>query len=118
MCRYVTAPKSTKSRTLADIILEKIAEKEAGRGGGGGGGGGMGDDMDDMAVPEGIDEKVVEVYRQVGDLLRRYTVGKVPKAFKIPQGTQSAKMEARVSQTTALGNRSDLKGAGGRGRSP
>jgi essential nuclear protein 1 len=83
LCRYVTAPKSTKSRTLADIILEKIAEKEAGRGGGGGGGGGMGDDMDDMAVPEGIDEKVVEVYRQVGDLLRRYTVGKVPKAFKI-----------------------------------
>ena len=77
-------PKSTKERTLADIILEKIKEKEAGRGGGGGGGhGGMGDDEDDMAVPEGIDEKVVEVYRQVGDLLRRYTTGKVPKAFKI-----------------------------------
>jgi essential nuclear protein 1 len=25
----------------------------------------------------------VDVYRQVGDLLRRYTVGKIPKAFKI-----------------------------------
>jgi essential nuclear protein 1 len=30
-----------------------------------------------------VDEKVAEVYRQVGDLLRRYTVGKIPKAFKI-----------------------------------
>ena len=74
-------PKASKERTLADIILEKIAEKEAG---GGGGGGRMGDDMDgDLAVPEGIDKKVVEVYRQVGDLLKRYTTGKVPKAFKI-----------------------------------
>lgn len=34
-------------------------------------------------VPEGLDEKVVQVYRGVGKLLSRYTVGKVPKAFKI-----------------------------------
>jgi essential nuclear protein 1 len=76
-------PKSGKERTLADIILEKIKEKEQGGGGGGGGTGGGGGMDDGMAVPEGIDEKVVEVYRQVGDLLRRYTTGKVPKAFKI-----------------------------------
>ena len=73
-------PKAGKERTLADIILEKIKEKERG----GGGGDDMGADGDDgPAVPEGVDEKVVEVYRQVGDLLRRYTVGKIPKAFKI-----------------------------------
>jgi essential nuclear protein 1 len=30
-----------------------------------------------------MDEKVVDVYRQVGDLLKRYTTGKIPKAFKI-----------------------------------
>ena len=35
------------------------------------------------ARAEGIDQKVVDVYRQVGDLLKRYTVGKIPKAFKI-----------------------------------
>ncbi len=34
-------------------------------------------------MPEGLDDKVVEVYRAVGKLLSRYTVGKVPKAFKI-----------------------------------
>ena len=73
------APKASKERTLADIILEKIKEKErADRGEGGGGG-----DDEAMAVPEGIDQKVVDVYRQVGDLLKRYTVGKIPKAFKI-----------------------------------
>ena len=73
------APKASKERTLADIILEKIKEKErADRGEGGGG-----SDDEAMAVPEGIDQKVVDVYRQVGDLLKRYTVGKIPKAFKI-----------------------------------
>ena len=73
------APKASKERTLADIILEKIKEKEAADRGEGGGGG----DDEAMAVPEGIDQKVVDVYRQVGDLLKRYTVGKIPKAFKI-----------------------------------
>ena len=78
-CAAFMAPKASKERTLADIILEKIKEKErADRGEGGGGG-----DDEAMAVPEGIDQKVVDVYRQVGDLLKRYTVGKIPKAFKI-----------------------------------
>eukprot|EP00879_Flechtneria_rotunda_P004242 GHRR01004490.1.p1 GENE.GHRR01004490.1~~GHRR01004490.1.p1 ORF type:complete len:506 (+),score=188.53 GHRR01004490.1:176-1693(+) len=31
----------------------------------------------------GLDERVIEVYRGVGQLLARYTTGKVPKAFKI-----------------------------------
>lgn len=39
------------------------------------------------AVPvirlEGLDERVVEVYRGVGQLMARYTTGSVPKAFKI-----------------------------------
>lgn len=35
------------------------------------------------AVPEGLDERVLAVYRGVAGLLSRYTVGKVPKAFKI-----------------------------------
>ena len=73
------APKAGKERTLADIILEKIQAKEAGGGGTDGGGAAF----DEMPIPEGIDTRVVEVYRQVGDLLRRYTVGKIPKAFKI-----------------------------------
>ena len=78
------APKSGKERTLADIILDKIKEKERGGGGGGDRTGGDDDEMDARAaVPAGMDEKVVDVYRQVGDLLKRYTTGKIPKAFKI-----------------------------------
>ena len=38
---------------------------------------------DEAAVPQGLDPRVVEVYRGVGQLLRRYTVGRLPKAFKI-----------------------------------
>ena len=34
-------------------------------------------------MPQGLDPRVVEVYRGVGQLLRRYTVGRLPKAFKI-----------------------------------
>jgi essential nuclear protein 1 len=32
---------------------------------------------------EGLDERVIEVYRGVGTLMARYTSGSVPKAFKI-----------------------------------
>ena len=75
------APRAGKERVLADIILEKIQAKE--RGGGVGGVDESGGGADEMLIPDGIDTRVVEVYQQVGDLLRRYTVGKIPKAFKI-----------------------------------
>ena len=75
------APRAGKERTLADIILEKIQAKESGGAAAGAAVGGG--DADEMVIPDGIDTRVVEVYRQVGDLLRRYTVGKIPKAFKI-----------------------------------
>ena len=79
-----------QQKTLADMILEKIHDKEAEE---------QGaalemfeDDEDEHQkkaamleefAPEGIDEKVLQVYRKVGDLLKRYTTGKFPKAFKI-----------------------------------
>ena len=79
-----------QQRSLADMILEKIHDKEAEE---------QGaalemleDDEDERQkkaamleefAPEGIDEKVLQVYRKVGDLLKRYTTGKFPKAFKI-----------------------------------
>lgn len=44
----------------------------AGRGGRGG-----------DAVPAGLDPKVIAVYKGVGEILRRYTTGRVPKAFKV-----------------------------------
>ena len=62
-------------RTLADIIFEKIEEKEAEK---------RGEVMEDdeegmMALPP----KVVEVYTDIGKILSRYTSGKLPKAFKV-----------------------------------
>lgn len=60
-------------RTLADIIMEKIQEREA-----------QGADPA-AAQQQGstIDPKVEEVYASVGKLLSRYRAGKLPKAFKI-----------------------------------
>eukprot|EP00939_MAST-03C_sp_MAST-3C-sp1_P000688 g688.t1 len=63
-------------RTLADIILDKIKEKEerikAAE---------MGD-SEEMGPPP-LDPKVVSVYKRVGQLLAKYRSGKLPKAFKI-----------------------------------
>jgi len=83
-------PFGGQQRSLADMILEKIHDKEAEE---------QGaalemleDDEDERQkkaamleefAPEGTDEKVLQVYRKVGDLLKRYTTGKFPKAFKI-----------------------------------
>lgn len=62
-------------RNLADIIMDKIFEKEARERG----------DMedDDGVAPSRFDPKIVEVYTGVGKILQRYTSGKLPKAFKV-----------------------------------
>ncbi|KAF2496551.1 bystin [Lophium mytilinum] len=63
---------------LADLILQKIADAEAGRGeereimGGG-------DPDDAIELPA----KVVEVYSKIGMMLARFKSGKLPKPFKI-----------------------------------
>lgn len=62
-------------KTLADIIMEKIAEKE-------------GQDKGEMLEDEEGDvpplpAKVVSVYTDIGKILSRYTSGKLPKAFKV-----------------------------------
>ena len=63
-------------KTLADIIMEKIAEKEAHD---------RGEDMyEDAEDPfASMPPKVVEVYTDIGKILSRYTSGKLPKAFKV-----------------------------------
>ncbi|TMW64228.1 hypothetical protein Poli38472_012850 [Pythium oligandrum] len=62
-------------RNLADIIMDKIFEKEARERG-------EMDDEDDEAQ-RAFDPKIVEVYTGVGKILQRYTSGKLPKAFKV-----------------------------------
>lgn len=66
---------SMKRRTLADIIAEKIKEKET-------------EIQSQLSEATGIkvqdmDEKVVELYKGVKTVLSRYRSGKLPKAFKI-----------------------------------
>ncbi|MGK3744180.1 MAG: essential nuclear protein 1, partial [Bacillariaceae sp.] len=65
-------------KTLADIIMEKIAEKESRDRGE------MLEDGDDGEdeLPQ-LPPKVVEVYTDIGRILSRYTSGKLPKAFKV-----------------------------------
>ncbi|KAI8067031.1 Bystin-domain-containing protein [Gilbertella persicaria] len=68
-----SAPKQKK--TLADLIMEKINEKNAAEGR-------EAIEEEDELSPS-MNPKVVEVYTKVGQLLSRYKSGKLPKAFKI-----------------------------------
>ena len=61
-------------RTLADIIMEKIHEKEMQQ---------QGIEVDDEEGYTTIPAKVAEVYTDIGKILSRYTAGKLPKAFKV-----------------------------------
>ena len=65
------------SLNLADLIMEKIREKEARDAGEGMDGEGEGFEGPDM------NPKVVAVYTSIGKLLKVYRAGKLPKAFKI-----------------------------------
>ena len=67
-------------RNLADIILAKIAEHEAG--GPGGDGPSHARDFDDDEEFD-LNPKVVEVYTKCGLLLSRWSSGKLPKPLKI-----------------------------------
>ncbi|XP_008408020.1 bystin [Poecilia reticulata] len=62
-------------RTLADIIMEKITEKQTE----------VGTVMSEVSghpMPE-LDPRIIEVYKGVSKVLSRYRSGKLPKAFKI-----------------------------------
>ncbi|CEM22182.1 unnamed protein product [Vitrella brassicaformis CCMP3155] len=85
----------TEPRTLAELILQKIREKEIER---------FGHAVDDpaankdrpappegtmmnaaalMETPSGIPPKAVEVYTAIGKWMSQYKSGKLPKAFKV-----------------------------------
>lgn len=72
----------TQSRNLADIIMEKIREKEQGQKAA------AAAESESQAGdkerdPNHIDVRVRRVYNAIGRILRGYTAGKIPKAFKI-----------------------------------
>uniref|UniRef100_A0A383VD46 Bystin n=1 Tax=Tetradesmus obliquus TaxID=3088 RepID=A0A383VD46_TETOB len=77
-------------RTLADAIMARLQQQQQ-PGSAAAGGMEQQQQQQQQQQPaefgagglEGLDEAVVEVYRGVGQLLARYTNGKVPKAFKI-----------------------------------
>ncbi|ORZ15779.1 Bystin-domain-containing protein [Absidia repens] len=71
-----SAPK--ERRTLADIIMDKINEKNAADERKMGG-----VEEEENTLSPAMNPKVVEVYTKVGQLLSRYKSGKLPKAFKI-----------------------------------
>lgn len=63
-----------QGRTLADIILEKIAEKEAAKERG---------ETADKPQDAGLSPKVLQVYTEIGKWMKHYRSGKMPKAFKV-----------------------------------
>ena len=64
---------ATPRRTLADVILDKIREKETE----------IASQMSDVSISRTMDEKVVAVFKGVGQILAKYRSGKLPKAFKV-----------------------------------
>eukprot|EP00455_Lapot_gusevi_P042128 TRINITY_DN495_c0_g1_i3.p1 TRINITY_DN495_c0_g1~~TRINITY_DN495_c0_g1_i3.p1 ORF type:complete len:469 (+),score=122.58 TRINITY_DN495_c0_g1_i3:84-1409(+) len=64
------------TRTLADIIFEKIREREQAANL-------TTPEAKQAAIQQRLDPKVVQVYTKVGQVLSRFSSGKVPKAFKI-----------------------------------
>jgi len=64
-----------KARTLADVILEKIQEKESQQQ--------SQQAEEERAGTSGLSPKVVETYCEIGQYLSRYKAGKIPKAFKV-----------------------------------
>ncbi|KAL7696812.1 bystin [Lotmaria passim] len=71
-----------QSRNLADMIMEKIKEKEDGAQSSGAIAGSH-SNANDEGSEEKIDNRVARVYTAIGTVLKRYTSGKIPKAFKI-----------------------------------
>jgi len=72
--QFMSANPPTK-QTLADIIMEKITEKQTE----------IRSQLSDNASVrmEELDERVVVMYKEVKNILSRYRSGKLPKAFKI-----------------------------------
>lgn len=64
-----------QSLSLADIILEKLREKEAMQQ--------EAQEQEHTTQSQGLPPKVVEVYTAVGQLLQHYRSGKIPKALKM-----------------------------------
>ena len=60
-------------RTLADIIMEKISEKKTE----------IQSQMSETVATPVIDEKIVSVFKCLGEILSKYRAGKLPKAFKV-----------------------------------
>ncbi|KAI8022004.1 Bystin [Camellia lanceoleosa] len=56
-------------RTLADIIVQKIKEKDA-------------QVSSEVRPLPKLDDSIIDLYKGVGKLLNKYTSGKIPKAFK------------------------------------
>jgi essential nuclear protein 1 len=65
---------------LADLILDKIREKEEALANGGTL---IMMDAGEAGANESLSPKIVQCYQRVGQFMQRYSAGKVPKAFKI-----------------------------------
>ncbi|XP_020612923.1 bystin-like [Orbicella faveolata] len=60
-------------RTLADVIMEKIQDKKTE----------IESQMSERSTAPQMDERLVQVFKGVGQILAKYRSGKLPKAFKV-----------------------------------
>lgn len=65
--------KPDQPKTLGDLIAEKIKERREQ----------LNRDLDQDNPAKKVDKNVLELYKEVGVILSKYTSGKLPKAFKV-----------------------------------
>ncbi len=68
--------KPQQRRTIADIIMDKLTQKQTEINT-------HMDDNDSRAMNVHLDDRIVNMYKQIGEVLAKYRSGKLPKAFKI-----------------------------------
>lgn len=82
MGSHKTSTNTYPKRSLADIILEKIEQKEMEQQQQDHPSNNHLNDDEEMVQPN-LPPKVIQVYTDIGKILSRYTSGKLPKAFKV-----------------------------------
>ena len=73
--RLFMATKEPQRKTLADIIMEKIRDKQTE----------LSTKLSDhpSVITSQLDDRVIQVFSSVGHILSKYRAGKLPKAFKV-----------------------------------
>lgn len=71
--KFMNKKKPDQPKTLGDLIAEKIKERREQ----------LNRDLDQDNPGKRVDKSILDLYREIGVIMSKYTSGKLPKAFKV-----------------------------------